>query len=450
MTRIREAPARTAEPRPHTAGPEERSGPPSKSSLADHYSPSGEADDPFELLGPFQVWWQEALHKQGWHLVRRVMKSSPAARVTVQSRGTTAAGLINFSSYNYLGLSYRAEVVEAAAQALGSYGLGSAGTLLLSGVTDLHEQLASDLAAFMGRPAALLFPTGFTANIGIIDGLMRSSDTILADQFAHASIVDGIRLAGIRPRFFRHNDAADLERKLARSNGRKLVVVEGVYSMDGDIAALNDIVGVCRRHGARIFIDEAHSCFVYGANGRGVTEHLVVSEGIDIVMGTTSKALGGLGGFVCGSRELVDYLRFYARPHMFSGGLPPAIVAGLIRALAIVRDEPQLRGKLWSNVSLMRRRLREAGVDTGRSTSQVIPIMIRGDEAISIAIAEELFERGVYIHPVFYPAVAKNQARLRMAISAGHSEEEIEEGARAVISVLDKYGKCASTVGLCE
>ena len=259
----------------------------------------------------------------------------------MESRGATAAGLINFSSYNYLGLSYRAEVVEAAAQALSRYGLGSAGVLLLSGVTDLHEQLASDLAAFMGHPAALLFPTGFAANIGIIDGLMRSNDTILADQLAHASIVDGIRLAGIRPRFFRHNDAADLERKLARNKGRTLVLVEGVYSMEGDIGALSDIVGVCQRHGARIFIDEAHSCFVYGTNGRGVAEHLSVSDDVDIVMGTTSKALGGLGGFVSESSELIDYLRFYARPHMFSGGLPPAIVAGLIQALAIVRDEQQ-------------------------------------------------------------------------------------------------------------
>ena len=424
-------------------GPEHHSRTLSDYKLADFASASREGDDPFELLEPFQVWWQDALNKRGWHLFRRVMKSSPATRITVQSRGTIAAGLINFSSYDYLGLSYRAEVVEAAARALSRYGLGSAGVLLLSGVTDLHEQLASDLAAFMGRPAALLFPTGFTANIGIIDGLLRSSDAILADQLAHASIVDGIRLAGIRPRFFRHNDAADLERKLARNKGRTLVLVEGVYSMEGDIGALNDIVDVCRRHGARIFIDEAHSCFVYGAKGRGVTEHLGVSEDVDIVMGTTSKALGGLGGFVSGSCELIDYLRFYARPHMFSGGLPPSIVAGLIRALAIVSDEPQLRAKLWSNVALMRERLREGGVDTGRSTSQVIPIMIRGEEAISITIAEELFERGVYIHPVFYPAVAKNQARLRMAISAGHSEAEIEEGAQTIISVLHKHGKCS-------
>ena len=248
----------------HAEGPEVRSRPLSESSLANFYSPSGEGDDPFELLEPFEIWWQDALEQRGWHLFRRVMKSAPAARATVQSRNRTATSRINFSSYNYLGLSYRAEVIDAAARALHCYGLGSAGVLLLSGITDLHEQLASDLAAFMGRPAALLFPTGYGANMGIIDALMRSSDSILADLLAHASIVDGIRLTGIRPRFFRHNDAADLERKLGRSKGKKLVVVEGVYSMEGYIGALNDIVGVCRRHGARILIDEAHSSMLAG------------------------------------------------------------------------------------------------------------------------------------------------------------------------------------------
>ena len=244
----------------------------------------------------------------------------------------------------------------------------------------------------------------------------------------------------VGPRFFRHNDADDLERKLRNSKGRKLVVAEGVYSMEGDIGALDDIVLACRRHGARLLVDEAHSVFVYGPHGRGVAEHLGVYEDVDIVVGTMSKTLGGIGGFIAGSRDLVNYLRFYARTHIFSGGLPPAVVAGLIEALAIVRNEPQIRRRLWNNVALMREGLQEGGVDTGRSTSQVISIMIR-DDAVALEIAEELFDRGVYIHPIFYPAVAKNQSRLRMSITAGHSEAEIEEGARIVISVLDKYCK---------
>ena len=440
MTQDQEAPVLTTEPR-------ERSRPLSEYGLADFYASADEGTDPFDILEPFAEWWQYALER-GWYMYGMPMKSAPASRVVVHSpnKAQATTNLINFASYNYLGLSYRPEVIDATTKAMGRYGLGSESAPLLAGMSDLHELLASDLADFMARESVLLLPTGYGANLGAIAGLMRPGDTIVADQLAHASIVDGIRLAGIRPRFFRHNDADDLERKLRRSTGRKLVVAEGVYSMEGDIGALNDIVSVCRRHGARILVDEAHSVFVYGNNGRGVAEHLGVYEEVDIVVGTTSKTLGGIGGFVAGPLNLIKYLRLYARTHMFSGALPPAVVAGLIEALAIVRNEPQLRARLWRNVALMRQRLHEGGVDTGRSTSQVIPIMIRDDDIVPVTIAEELFDAGVYIHPILYPAVARNQSRLRMSVTAGHSEEEIEEGARLVISVLDKYGKCSRAI----
>ena len=422
------------------AGHERRTRPLSEYSLTDFYS--GDGDDPFEMVGPFGEWWEDAL-KRGYYLYGMPLTSAPATRVAVHNprRARIADNLINFASYNYLGLSYRPEVIDAAASAVKRYGIGAGGVPLLSGTADLHEQLANDLAAFLGQPAALLFSSGYSANLGIIDGLMRPGDTILADQIAHASLVDGIRLTGIRPRFFRHNDPHDLERKLARSKGKKLVVVEGVYSMDGDAAPLNEIVNVSRRHGGRVLIDEAHSAFLYGRNGRGMAEHLGVHEDMDIIMGTTSKTLGGIGGYVTGSHDLIHYLRAYARSRIFSGGLPPAIVAGLIESLHIVRNEPQLRATLSHNTTLMKQRLNEDGVDTGNSTSQVIPIMIR-DEAKTFAITQELFDQGVYICPINYPAVAKNKTRLRMTISAAHSEAEIEEGARIVISVLRNHGLC--------
>ena len=405
-------------------------------------------DDPFDLLGLFAAWRQAALDR-GYQLHGMPLESAPAHRVAVlhPKNRLPTRNLINFASYNYLGLSYRKEVIDAAASAVKFYGLGSMGAPLLSGTTNLHKQLMNDLAAFMGQQDALLFPTGYSANLGVISGLMRPGDTIIADQFAHASIVDGIRLAGIRPRFFRHNDAIDLDKKLGRSTGRKLVVVEGVYSMHGDTGALKEIVDACQRHRARILIDEAHSAFLYGPNGRGVAEHLGVYEDIDIVMGTTSKTLGGMGGFVTGSSELIEYLRAYATPQVFSGGLPPSIVAGLLKSIEIVRREPHLRAKLWSNVLLMRERLHQGGVDTGRSTSQVISIMVRDDAAV-FTITEALFEHGVYINPIVYPAVPRNQSRLRMAISAGHSESEIEEGARIVVSVLGQYGKLRQSAGM--
>ncbi len=399
-------------------------------------------DDPFDVFKPYGIWWEHCQERGAAYHYGMPMESPPASRVAVRHPTHTQRtdDLINFASYNYLGLSDRREVIEAAVSAMQRYGLGSCGSPRLSGTMDVHRHLEDELARFMGRPAALLFPTGYSANIGVIAGLMRPGDTIVADQLAHASIVDGIRLAGIRPRFFRHNDAADLARRLDRSDGKALVVVEGVYSMEGDTGALTDIVDVCRRHGARVLIDEAHSAFVYGPNGQGVAEDLGVAEHIDIVMGTTSKALGGAGGFIAGSGELIEYLKGYATSWIFSGSMPPAIAGGLLKSLEIVRSEPHLRAKLWSNTALMRRLLQRGGVDTGRSTSQVIAIMV-GDEWGIHDITDALIRQGVYMNPIRFPAVPLNRSRFRMAISAAHGEDEIEEGARTIISVLGKYGK---------
>ena len=205
--------------------------------------------------------------------------------------------------------------------------------------------------------------------------------------------------------------------------------------MDGDTGDLGAILDVCRHHGARMLVDEAHSAFVFGQNGRGACEQLGLCKEVDIVMGTVSKALGGLGGYIAGSLDLIDYLRAYSRPRIFSGALPPPIVAGLLEALKIVKREPKLRLKLWKNVSLTRRRLREGGLDTGYSNSQVIRIMVR-DEEMAFEIAKELFDKGIYICPIAYPTVAKNQSRLRMAISAQHSVDEIERGARAIVTIF--------------
>ena len=410
--------------------------------FADFYC--GEGHDIFDTIRHYSVWWRHALQR-GFDIYEMPMYSAPSTRVAVRRPGMSqpTGGLINFASYNYLGLSYREEVVDAAIRALRKYGLGSGGVPLLSGTTDLHEQLAVEIADFLGEQSALLFSTCYGANLSAVAGLMRPGDTVFADQFSHASLVDGISLSGIKPRFFRHNDSADLEKKLSRSNGRKLVVVEGVYSMDGDTGDLVKIAGVCQRHGARILVDEAHSAFVFGANGRGVTEQLGLCGDIDILMGTTSKALGGLGGYIAGRRELIDYLRAFGRPRIFSGALPPTIVAGLLEALKIVRSEPELRSRLWKNVTLMRKYLTEGGIDTGHSNSQIIPIMVR-DEDRAFEIAKELFEEGVYICPIAYPAVAKNQSRLRMTISADHSSEEITRGAQVIISAFERYNLVVS------
>jgi glycine C-acetyltransferase len=353
--------------------------------------------------------------------------------------GEIRKGLLNFASYNYLGLSYRPEVKEAIKAAVDRYGAGSSGSPILSGTTALLQQLAGDVARFKGKEAAMIFPTGYSANVGVIAGLMRAGDLVVADQFAHASIVDGMILSKAQSRFFRHNRPQELDRKLQGFDGKKLVIIEGVYSMDGDLALLPEIVEICRARGARILIDEAHSTFLFGKNGRGVAEHFGLDDEVDIHLGTFSKSLGGQGGFVAGSQALIDYLRGFSRSRFFSCALAPPIVAGLIKALELMESEPELREKLWANVDFMQNRLRDAGVDIGDSESQVIPIMIRNDATI-FDIGEQLFREGIFINPVKYPAVGKHKSRFRMSVSSAHSREELEEGAEIIARVLERNG----------
>jgi glycine C-acetyltransferase len=406
---------------------------------------SGSGDDPFDILGPFDDWYSEA-RPAGYYLFGQPMQTMPTTRVDiVESKGNTRLeGLINFASYNYLGLSYHPEVIQASIEATDKYGCGSAGSPILSGTLDLHEELAGKVAEFKNAEGALIFPTGYSANLGIIGGLMRSGDLVVADQYAHASIVDAIILSKAKARFFRHNDVGDLERKLKGFSGKKLVVVEGVYSMDGDIANLDEIVEVCKRYNARVMIDEAHSAFLFGENGRGVAEHFGVEDHVDIHMGTFSKSLGGMGGYVAGSKRLINYLRGFARARVFSCALAPGVVAGLIRALDIARTDTTIRERMWKNVDFAHTRLRAAGVDVGDSTSQVIPVMIRDDVRI-FELAEELIHGGVYVNPVRYPAVSKHRSRFRISISAAHSELELAEGCDILIRILNRHG-----VGLCH
>ena len=402
----------------------------------------GAGEDAFAMLDPFDEWWKDS-EPSGYYLYGLPMQGAPTTRVDVRDTktGEVHTDLLNFASYNYLGLSYRSEVKEAVVEAASRYGNGASGSPILSGSLEVHHELADRLAEFKGKEAVLLFPTGYSVNVGVIAGLMRSGDLCVADQYAHASLVDGMILSKANSRFFRHNKVDDLERKLKRYEGKKLVMIEGVYSMDGDVALVPDIVEVCQRYGARILIDEAHSTFIYGENGRGVAEHFGHDDEIDIHVGTFSKSLGGQGGFVAGSQKLINYLRGFSRSRTFSCGLSPVVAAGILKALELFLEEPELRTKLWDNVEFMQKRLRDSGVSVGDSESQVIPIMIR-DDARVFQIGEALMHEGVYLNPVKYPAVGKHKSRFRMSISAAHSREELEEGARIITSVLQRYGIC--------
>ena len=401
----------------------------------------GAGDDPLNLLRPFASWYAEAL-PNGYYLYSEPLETAPTTEVRVRDRKTgEVLDLLNLASYNYLGISYRDDVKRAAIEAIERYGLGASGSPILSGTLDVHKQLEAEMARFKAKPAAIIFPTGYSANVGFISALMRAGDSIFLDQYSHASIVDGAILAKSKTVFFRHNNPLDLERKLSRARGKKLVVVEGVYSMDGDVCVLPDIVEVAKRHGARVLIDEAHSTFLFGPNGRGVAEHFDLEDEIDFHLGTFSKSLGGQGGFVCGSRDLIDYVNAFGRSRFFSCNLAPPIAAGLVEGLRIAGREPQLRQRLWSNVAYLRRRFAEEGVDIGKSTSQVMPVLVNNDAKV-FRIAERVQQRGLYLQPVTYPAVPKHRSRLRVSVSAAHTEEQLERAVQVVAGVLREEGVC--------
>ncbi len=402
-----------------------------------YYSSS---DDALAVIKPFNAWYSQA-RPHGYFLFGQPMHTSPGPRVDVQEQAELRhVELLNLSSYNYLGLSYRPEVIEAAKSALDRYGLGAAGSPILSGTMAVHDELQRAIARFKGTEAALVYPSGYSTNIGLISGLMRAGDVVIMDQNAHASCVDGAILSKAETRFFRHNQADDLEKKLKKCAGKKvLVVVEGVYSMDGDVCALPEIVEVSKRYGARIMIDEAHSSFIYGEKGQGVVEHFGLKDQIDIHLGTFSKALGGMGGYVAVSHGLSRYLEAFSRSRFFSCALSPVVAAGVLEALHIVEREPELRQRLWTNVAHIRGQLDAAGVDVGDSTSQILPVMIRDDRRI-FKIARHMQEAGLYLQPVRYPAVAKHRSRFRVSISAAHTFDQLDRAADILVTVLRKEG----------
>ena len=392
-------------------------------------------DDLFDVHDHFDR-WSKSSRPGGYDLYLQSLSTAPRPQVQV---GEDRKSLLNLASYNYLGLSYRPEVIAAATEALARYGLGAAGSPHLSGLLELHDEFAKELADVKGVEAALLFPSGYSANLGAISALVGPNDWVLADMNAHASIVDGCVLAQAKLSLFRHNDMRSLEKRLSGASGRKLVIVEGVYSMDGDIAPLDEVVALCKRHGARLMVDEAHSAFLYGEHGRGLGEHFGGEKEVDVHFGTLSKSLGGMGGYVAGSRSMIDYMRAYARSQVFSCALSPPVVGGLREALRIARREPELRARLWSNVAAMREALLAEGVDIGGSTSQVIPIMVRQDHGI-FPIARELERAGVYLNPILYPAVQRQQSRFRVSVSAAHDPAELRSGARIIGRVLREAG----------
>ncbi len=345
--------------------------------------------------------------------------------------------LIMCGSNNYLGLTTHPKVRQAAIDAIVRYGTSCTGSRFANGTLELHEQLERELAEWVGKPAALVFSTGMQTNLGTISALVGRGDVVVLDKDDHASIVDGAHLSWGETRRFRHNDVEDLERVLSKipDDKGKLVVVDGLYSMGGDIAPLPEIIPVCRKYGARLMVDDAHAMGVLGG-GHGTAAHFGLTEETDLIMSTFSKSFASIGGFIAGDEDVIHYIKHHARALIFSASIPPACAAAALAALQVMREEPQLIQRVNAIGARMRDCLRQLGFNILNSQSPIIPILI-GDDLRTLFTWKSLFENGVFVNPVLEPAVPPGKQLLRTSYMASHTDEQMNR----VLEVYEMVGK---------
>jgi len=334
---------------------------------------------------------------------------------------------IMLGSNNYLGLTHHPKVLEAASRALTRYGSGCTGSRFLNGTLDLHGQLERALADFLGKESCLVFSTGYSANLGFISGLVGRGDVVYLDKLDHASIVDGAKMSYGETVRFGHRDLAGLDRLLGKNPGTRgsMIVVDGVYSMEGDIAELPELVPIARKHGTALAVDDAHALGVLGPNGDGTAAHFGLTDEVDIIAGTFSKSLASIGGFVAASESVIHYLRHHSRPLIFTASLPPANTAGVLAALEVKRTEPDRRERLWANTKRLHEGFRSLGYDIGETQTPIVPVLI-GPLEKTFMFWRKLFDAGVFTNPVAPPAVPPSQCRLRTSLMATHSFEQID------------------------
>jgi len=334
---------------------------------------------------------------------------------------------IMLGSNNYLGLTHHPKVLEAATRALHTYGSGCTGSRFLNGSLDLHVQLEKALAEFLGKDDCIVFSTGYGANLGLISGIIGRNEIVFLDKQDHASIVDGAKLSYGTTERFAHGDYAALERLMQRSdNGKgRLVVVDGVYSMEGDIADVPELVRLCRKYGAALAIDDAHSLGVLGPMGDGTAAHFGLAAEVDLIVGTFSKSLASVGGFIAGSDRVINYLRHHSRPFIFTAALPPSNTAGVLAALEVMKQEPERRDQLWHNTKRLSSGLRSLGYDIGPTETPIVPVLI-GPLDRTLVMWRKMFDAGVFTNPVVPPAVPQAQCRLRTSVMATHTDDQID------------------------
>jgi glycine C-acetyltransferase len=389
--------------------------------------------DPLAYLGEQLEAWKKA----GTYQRLRVLQSESAAEARFDGKD-----VINLASNNYLGLTTHPKLREAALEATRRYGVGSGAVRTISGTMSLHMQLEERIARFKNVEACVVFQSGFAANAGTVAAVLTPEDHIISDELNHASIIDGCRLSRAKIHVFPHKDVAAAKRKLAELDGqpgRKLLITDGVFSMDGDIGPLPGLVDAAEKHGAIMMVDDAHSSGVLGRNGRGTIDHFGLHGRVHIQVGTLSKAIGVLGGYVCGTRALIEFLYHRARPFLFSTSHPPAVAASCMAAFDVLEEEPQRIEALWENTRYFKQGLQAAGFNTGLSETPITPVMV-GEARTAHALSAALFEEGVLATGIGFPTVPEGKARVRTIVTATHTRAELERALEAFAGVGKKLG----------
>ena len=377
-----------------------------------------------------------ALRREGLFRPLRVLGSAQDTEVLVDGKR-----VLNLSSNNYLGLTTHPRLKQAMVAATEKWGAGSGAVRTIAGTMAIHEELEARLADFKHTEASLVFQSGFTANLGVLQTLVGEGDVIISDELNHASIIDGIRLSKAERSIFKHRDMDDLERHLEKHREKrvKLVVTDGVFSMDGDIAPLPAIVERAESFGALIMVDDAHASGVLGKNGRGTVNHFGLDGRVDLQMGTLSKAIGVLGGYVASALSVREFLTYRARPFLFSTSHPPGVAAACIAALDVLLEEPQRIERLWKNTSRFKQGLRSLGFETGPSETPITPVIV-GKGAAAMELSDRLFQRGVFAQGIGYPTVPEGRARVRTIVTSAHTEGQLDRALEAFASAGRELG----------
>jgi glycine C-acetyltransferase len=374
-----------------------------------------------------------ALREQGLYNTIRTISSPQGATLTVDGKR-----VLNFCSNNYLGLANSPQMKEHAVEAVEDWGVGPGAVRSIAGTTELHVQLERRLAEFKGVESAITFQSGYSANLGTIAGLLAKEDVVFSDELNHASIIDGCRLSGARIVRYKHNDAADLRRVIGetRDYRRGMIISDGVFSMDGDIAPLPDLVAVAEEHNLLLMIDDAHGEGVVGRGGRGVVDHFGMQGRVDVEIGTLSKAFGVMGGYAAGKKEISEWLRQRGRPFLFSSAPTAADVSACLEAVNILESSTELVDRLWANAKFFKGEMKQLGFDIGLSQTPITPIML-GEAPLAQQFSRRLFDEGVFAMSIGYPTVPKGKARIRVMLSAAHSQDDLERG----LAAFEKVGR---------